>query len=197
MIIAVNNSRNITVLILRGISILFGLALLLFGLGDLLIPRARFVSSSPEPGATVAAPPTRVIVRFSNGLSTESQIDVVSTVRVLPSGEHEHLNGRSVIVSSGIDADDPSGKSMRADLRPDLHQGLYFINWRTSSAGLRAMTFGKTSFGVGMPVPEHITRDMKGKIWERTYQQRSRRAALVGGVILLALAYLLPRFKRS
>ncbi|MGH9905957.1 MAG: copper resistance CopC family protein, partial [Pyrinomonadaceae bacterium] len=158
-----NKPQELTSLILLVVSLIFGLTLLLFGLGDLLIPRARFVSSSPEPGATVAAPPTRVIVRFSNDLSMESQVDVVSTVRVLPSGEHEHLNGKSVIVSSGIDADDPSGKSMRADLRPDLHPGLYFINWRTSSAGWKAMTFGRTSFGVGMPVPEHITRDLGGK----------------------------------
>ncbi|MGH9960343.1 MAG: copper resistance CopC family protein, partial [Pyrinomonadaceae bacterium] len=183
-----NKPQELTSLILLVVSLIFGLTLLLFGLGDLLIPRARFVSSSPEPGATVAAPPTRVIVRFSNDLSMESQVDVVSTVRVLPSGEHEHLNGKSVIVSSGIDADDPSGKSMRADLRPDLHPGLYFINWRTSSAGWKAMTFGRTSFGVGMPVPEHITRDLGGKVLERTNRWRGRRAALIGGVILLALA---------
>jgi hypothetical protein len=47
-----------------------------------------------------------------------------------------------------------------------------------------------------MPVPDHITRDMMGTVWERTYEQRSRRGALVGGAVMVALAFLLPLFMR-
>jgi len=112
-------------------------------------------------------------------------------VRLSPSGEVDYLDGRSVVISSGLNAGDPSGRSMRAELRPGLHKGLHFVNWRTKSAGWRAITCGKTHFGVGMPVPEYITRD-SGAIWERNYNYRGRRAALIGGVAMIALAVALP-----
>lgn len=80
---------------------------------------------------------------------------------------------------------------MRADLQPGLHKGLYWVSWRTTSAGLRTVTYGKTYFSVGMPVPEGITDDMDGTIWERNYQWRSRRAAIVGGVVMIALGLLM------
>lgn len=193
----VSSEREIFNLIARVLLIALGAALLLFGIADLLIPRARFVSSSPQPGSTIAAPPTTVVVRFSNELSPESEIDVVSTVRLLPSGEQDYADGKTVVISSRLDPDDPSRRSMLADLRPGLHHGLYFIKWRTKSAGWRAITYGKTAFGAGTAVPEHITRDMDGSIWERTYQQRSRRGALVGGVVMIALGWFINAFKRG
>lgn len=183
--------QKISLLILRVLLFGLGAALLLVGGASLLVPRAKFVSSTPTAGSTIAEPPSTVIVNFSNKLSPESQIDVVSTIRLLPSGEVEYLDGRSVTVSSGLNAGDPSGKSMRAELRPGLHEGLYFVNWRTKSVPWRAITYGKTHFGVGMPVPGHITRN-SGTIWERNYDYRRRRAALVGGVVLLALGFALP-----
>jgi methionine-rich copper-binding protein CopC len=187
----VSNEQKIGLLISRVLLFIIGGVLLIFGVVSLLVPRAKFVSSTPTAGSTIAEPPTTVIVNFSNKLSSESQIDVVSTIRLLPSGEVENLNGRSVVISSGLNAGDPSGKSMRAELRAGLHEGLYFVNWRTKSAPWRAITYGKTHFGVGMPVPEHIIRD-SGTIWERSYDFRRRRAALVGGVMLIALAFALP-----
>jgi methionine-rich copper-binding protein CopC len=191
----VTTKRDFTLLISRVLLFFFGAALLLFGVASLLVPRAKFVSSTPAAGSTIAEPPSTVIVHFSNKLSPESKIDVVSTLELSPSGEVEYLDGRSVVVSSGLNADDRSGKSMRAELRPGLHDGLYFVNWRTKSAPWRAITYGRTHFGAAMPVPEHITRS-SGTIWERDYYFRGRRATLIGGVLMIALAFALPRIAR-
>ena len=175
----------------RAVVIFFGLALLLFGVLDLVTPRARFVNSNPPAGAIIAEPPSAVIVNFSNKLAGESTMDVTSTIRLLPSGETDYLDGSSVVMKSGIDPGDPGGKSMRADLRPGLHKGPFWVTWRTTSAGWRTITYGKTYFTVGMPMPEDITRGMEGAIWERNFEWRSRRAAIVGGVVMIALGLLM------
>jgi methionine-rich copper-binding protein CopC len=178
-------------LILRIVVIVFGLALLLFGALDLVIPRAQFVNSNPSAGAIIAEPPPAVILNFSNKLAHESTMDVTSTIRLLPSGEIDYLEERSVVMKSGIDAGDPGGKSMRTDLRPGLQNGLYWVSWRTTTAGWRTVTYGKTYFTVGMPVPEDITDNMNGIIWKRNYQWRGRRAAILGGIVMIALGLLM------
>ena len=176
-------------LILRVVVVLFGVALLLFGVLDQITPRARLVISNPSAGAIIPEPPSAVILNFSNQLAPESTMDVTSTIRLLASGEMEFLDGSSVILKSGIDPTDAGGKSMRADLRPGLHQGLYWVNWRTTTARWKTVTYGKTYFAVGMPIPQDVTRDMKGTIRERNYQWRSRRSAIVGGVVMIALGF--------
>ncbi len=179
------------------VAIFFGVALLLFGLLDLVVPHARFVSSNPPAGAIIAEPPSKVSITFSNRLAPESNMDVTSTIRLLPSGETDHLDGGSVVTSAGIDPVDSTGKSMRANLRPGLHKGLYFVNWRTTTAGWRTVTYGRTAFGVGMVIPDHITRDMSGNIWERTYDWRGRRGAIVGGVVMIGLGLFIWKSKRA
>jgi methionine-rich copper-binding protein CopC len=181
--------------ILRVILTFLGVALLLFGLWDLLVPRAQFVNSNPPAGSVVPDVPSVVVVNFSNKLAPASRLNVSSTIELLPSGEYENLGGGSVIVKSEIDPGDPSGRSLRAQLRPGLHKGLYWVNWSTQAAGWGTRSYGKTAFGVGMKVPDHVTKDMDGVIWERNYDHRGRRAALIGGVVLLALGLVL-RSKR-
>lgn len=176
----------------RVVLILFGAVLLIFGLWDLVTPRARFVNSNPPAGAVIVEPPSVVIVNFSNKLAAESTMDVTSTIRLLPNGEVEYLDGSSVVMKSQIDPGDPGGKSMRADLRPGLHKGLYWISWQTKSASWGAISYGKTYFTVGMPVPAGVTRDMQGAIWERNYQWRMRRSALVGGIVMIVLGLFIP-----
>lgn len=182
--------------ILRVALIIMGLALLLFGLAGLLVPRALFVGSNPAPGSVVNEVPVAVSIIFSEKLAAGSTMDVTSTVKRLPSGEIEYLVGSSVVTHSGIDPNDASGKTLRAELQPNLHQGLYWVNWRTTAAGWRTVAYGQTVFGVGMPIPEHTTKDMDGAKWERAYQWRSGRATLVGGVIMIVLGLFLPSRKR-
>jgi hypothetical protein len=139
--------------------------------------------------------PSVVTVNFSNKLHSDSKIDVTSTVELLPSGQNEFLTGGSVVMNSEIDPTDERGQTLRANLRPGLHKGLYYIKWTTKTAGWQTITNGETSFGVGMNVPEHVTKSMGGQIRERNSDYRRRRAALLGGIVLLALALLL-KFKR-
>lgn len=177
-----------------------GAASTLFGVADLVIPRARFVNSSPPAASIITEPPSAVIINFSNKLAPESTIDVTSTIRLLPSGEMDHLKGSSVVLKSGIDPGeqgDLNGKSMRADLRPGLHKGLYWVDWRTTSAGWRTVTYGKTYFTVGMQVPEGLTDDMDGAIWERNFDWRGKRAAIVGGVVMIALGLFVWKSKHQ
>lgn len=181
----------------RVVLIFLGLALLLFGVLDLVTPRARLANANPAAGTIVADPPAAVILSFNNKLAPESTMDVTSTIRLLASGEQDYLDGSSVVISSGIDPGDQGGKSMRADLRPGLHKGLYWVTWRTKAASWRTINYGKTYFSVGMRVPEHIPRDMDGAIWEHNYQWRGRRAALVGGVVMIALGLFVSSRKRQ
>lgn len=183
--------------ILRALLLFFGVVLLIFGLWDLLVPRAHFVNSNPAAGAVIEAPPSSVSVSFTNELDPESRLDVTSTIELLPSGEHEYLDGRSVITRAEIDPGDSSGKTLRAHLRPGLHKGIYWVSWTTRVSGWRTISYGKTVFGIGMKVPEHLTADMGGTVWERNYQYRSRRAALIGGVVLVVLGLFLPRSNTS
>ena len=188
--------REIILLLARVLLICFGVVLILFGAGSLLAPRARYVNSHPAAGAISAEPPAVASINFSNKLAPESTMDVTSTIRLLPSGEFDYLDGRSVTTNSGIDPSDASGRSMRANLRLNLHRGLYWISWRTTAARWRTVSYGQTAFGVGMPVPQYLTKDMGGTIRERIYEWRSRRAALVGGVMMIVLAFILPRAGR-
>ena len=177
--------------IFRILVVILGVGLFLFGLFDLLVPRAHFVSSNPAPGASIAEVPSFVTVSFTNKLDLQSQIGVTSTIELLPTGEQEGLAADSVILKSEIDPGDPTGRSLRAQLRPGLHKGLYWVNWTTRATGWGTRSYGKTVFAVGMSVPEHVTRDMKGVVWERNYDFRGRRAALVGGVVMVALGLFL------
>jgi methionine-rich copper-binding protein CopC len=45
----------------------------LIGLNDILMPRAHFISSHPEPGKSLYAAPTAVTVTFSDELAPSQQ----------------------------------------------------------------------------------------------------------------------------
>lgn len=182
-------------MILNISTLIIGLALLLFGVGDLLIPRARFVRATPAAGSVISEIPLFVILEFSSKLAPESTMDVTSTIRLLPNGESEYLNGSSVVVSSGLNSGDASGQSMRAELRPGLHKGLYLVSWRTTAAGWRTRTYGNTYFTVGMSAPESVKTGMADNFDEQNYDWRGRRAALVGGLLMVMLAVYLWKKK--
>ena len=101
-----SSRQKITNVIARVLLFVLGVAFILFGIADVLVPHARFVDSNPPAAAIVAEPPSAVIVTFSNKLTPESTMDVTSTVRLLPSGELDYLDGSSVVMESGIDPTD-------------------------------------------------------------------------------------------
>lgn len=183
-------------LIIRVVLLFFGSIMLLFGVYDLVVPRARYVNSSPTPGAELVALPASLSVSFSDELAPESSIGVVSTITLSTSGEKVYSDGRKFTVA-GPDPGDPQHRTLRAALEPGLPGGLYWVEWTAVAARGKSKRFGRFCFGAGMPVPPEITRDGAGALWERDYKWRGNRAALIGGVLLMALGALLPRKIRA
>jgi methionine-rich copper-binding protein CopC len=176
---------------------LFGLSILLVVVGQALMPRARYLESRPGPGSELGAVPAEVVVRFSREVTADSKLGVVSTVSILPFGQYSYTGGTDVFVRSGLDPNDPSHRSLRAVLRRGLAGGLYRVDWSTVAARGRAERFGSYYFGVGMPVPDHITKELGGPLRERDNygvdtEGVSPRAIALGGVLLIALAIFFP-----
>ena len=184
--------------VIRILFLVWGASMLLVGVTDLLAPRARYVGSQPEPGSTLAAVPTEIVVTFSNELHPDSAIRVVSTVSLLPSGEALYTGGEDVVAAAGLNPNDSSHRSLRAVLQPRLFDGLCRVDWSTMERRSRAERFGSFYFGVGMPVPAHLLGKTGRPFREddaSENEETSRRAALAGGVILIALGILLPRLR--
>ena len=177
--------------LMRALLLFCGSLMLLFGVWHLLAPSAQYVTSNPGPGSVLALPPQQVSIIFTEELASESTITVTSTIRLSPSGEQVYSDGDR-FVSSGPDASDPQRRTLRVELDPNLPAGLYWVQWKAVAARGKAERFGTLCFGVGMLVPDHITRDMPGAFREHDSQRRRRRAALLGGLLLIALGGLFP-----
>jgi len=185
-------------LAMRILCLSFGLLMLFVAVSDLFAPRARYVSSRPEPGSRLTAAPAEIVVTFSRGLHPRSRIQVICTASLLPSGEMSYSGGTDVVAESGLNPDDLSQHSLRAVLRTRLSDGLYRVDWTTMAERDGAERFGSYYFGVGLPVPEHIASETGNLPREQDvgeYWESSRRAAVVGGVFLIVLAVLLPRLR--
>jgi len=175
----------------RAVLLFCGSLMLLFGVWHLLVPKAQYSTSNPAPGAVLAVPPQEVSVSFTEQLDSESTITVTSTITLSPSGAQVYSDGEK-FASFGPDATDPQRRTLRVKLDPELPAGLYWVQWKAVAARGKAQRFGTFCFGVGMLVPDHITREMPGAFREHNYQWRRRRAALLGGLLLIALGALLP-----
>jgi methionine-rich copper-binding protein CopC len=179
--------------IIRGSALTIGTILLLFGVGEQLVPRASFVSANPTPGAALASPPASVAVNFNDKLAEDSEMSVSSTITLSPLGEPVYGNG-PVFKTKGPDSHDPEQRTLRADLDPKLPHGLYWVNWTTVAAYGRAKSSGRFCYAVGITVPGSITREHAGGFYERDYRWRSDRAALLGGIFMVLIAVFSPRF---
>ncbi|HSE21905.1 MAG TPA: copper resistance protein CopC [Pyrinomonadaceae bacterium] len=180
--------------LIRAVLIFIGSVLLVFGTWDKLRPRGRYESSSPKPGSVLSRAPELVTIQFSDALDWESELSVVSTITLEPNGEAIFEDGEPVIVH-GPSPENPRALNilMPSDKRP----GLYWVRWRVVTARGKAARFGSFCFGVGMPIPEHITRETPGGFSERDERERSYRAVLLGGLLLVVLGVVFPRVSRS
>ena len=184
--------RKIILLISRVLSFFFGGAMLLFGGASMLVPRANFVSSTPPAGSIITESPAAVIVNFSSKLSPESQIDVVSTMRLSPSGSLGYLTGARSVISSGSNRAIPAADRFAAN---DYRTSVFSTSeWRTKSEGWRSITYAST-LRFGMPVPEHIRRYGELSLIGTTTTD-VRRAHFWRGFII-SLAFALPAIERS
>ena len=137
----------------RTLLIGFGLIMFVFGLADFFKTRPHFVGSFPEPGQSTVSPPTAVTVNFSEELSPESTISVVSTVTEKATGELSYSGGEKVNTTSAIDIYSPPNRSLKAILQLDLPNGLYRVDWNTLAVKTRAQRFGSycpASDGIGV-----------------------------------------------
>jgi len=143
-----------------------GLIMSLFGLNDIFTTRACFVSSNPQPGKSIYAPPTAVTVTFSEELTPQSTISVVSTVRLNSSGEPSYSGGEKVSTSSAIDIYDPKHRTLKAILMLEPPSGLYRVDWTAIAAKNEAGRFGSYYYAAGMAIPDHILREGKNSLRE-------------------------------
>lgn len=176
--------------------LVMGSVLLLFGLWNWLIPRARYVTSNPRPGAMVATTPSAVTVDFSEELDVTSRISVASTITLSAAGERIYGDGKRFIVN-GPAAHDSTHRTLYVALDPDLPTGLYWVQWNAVAARGKSQRSGSFCYGVGMSVPDDIMRDMPGAIYERNYRFRDHRAVVLGGLLLVGLGLFLPQLRVS
>jgi hypothetical protein len=162
-----------------------GVLMLLFSVGDSMRPRAAFVASTPEPGASLAVAPRAIRVAFDRALTPASRLSLV----YLPVVGSENDIARDVDVVSRLASDDVQRRTLEA-IPPRLGNGLYLVRWVAyPSPGGGVIRNGSFGFGVGAVVPP----DSDGRILsmtERDSGARGRRSTLAGGVILLVLAAL-------
>ena len=186
---------------IRLVCLVLGVGMLFAPIEDLLATRARYVSSSPSPGAMVDRVPDSVTIRFSHTLDPVSSISVHLAASPSPSGELSYPHPQlQVITSAGIDSHDLENRSLRAALIPGLAAGLYRVEWKTLAKNeQRASRSGRFFFGVG--IPTHILRDLGDPLRERdtgislneaTSSPSPRTTLLISGLLFLGVAAALP-----
>jgi methionine-rich copper-binding protein CopC len=129
----------------------FGLWLLLSGTTELLVPRARFLDSTPAPGVTVAAAPASVKITFDRELHPSSGVLVWKSDR---------RNVARVDRGLALEPHDAGRQTLVASLEPDVPEGLYRVEWHARTAALYFTAWGTQGtfyFGVRVPVPTHLT----------------------------------------
>jgi methionine-rich copper-binding protein CopC len=164
--------------------IALGALMLLFSAGEALRARTRYVSSDPAPGATLAAPPADVRVRFERALHPGSRLWVDRTAP----GEAASRVGES----SGLDSDDAQGTTLKVALAESA-TGHYRVSWQALPASGGSARNGSFHFAVGMPLPESAAG---GELEDRVAGERAKRKTVVGGLALLLLGAALPHLGR-
>ena len=162
-----------------------GVLMLVFWISDSVRVRAAYVTSTPQPAASLATAPSAIRVAFDHALDSASTISLV----YLPVVASENDIARDVSVTSRLASDDVTRRTLEA-IPPQLGTGLYLVRWTAyPSRGGGVIRNGSLGFGVGVAVPP----DSDGRtlsLTERDSGRRGRRSTLLGGVILLVLAAL-------
>jgi len=166
-----------------------GALMLTFGALQLLSPRPRFSEASPAPGGSLSRPPGAIEVRFTQALNPAATISLHRTMG--PGGDYSAA-GPVVEHTRALSRDDVSGRSLRLDPLPPLTGGVYRVDWRVMAAGRTDITYGHYFFAVGASMPEDLKGPQGRPFAERDARQRGNRAALLSGVVLVALALLVP-----
>jgi hypothetical protein len=162
-----------------------GTLLLLFGAADGLRARASYVDSRPAAGATLATSPRAVRVTLAARLNPGSSLSIIRLAG--KPGEFP----QDVKIDSRLAPDDPDRRTIEGVPTRALSTGLYRVAWWARPTGGGGAQQGTFSFGVAVAVPSDTPDDVH-TVSERDAGARKRRQILFGGVLLLALAVLLP-----
>lgn len=183
---------GIPIVVLRVALVGWGVILLAVGGCDLLKPRASLVESTPAPGAVLEASPASVVLRFDEPLGEQAHVRVASTITLSPAQEQEFGSGPE-FTANGPDPSDAHRRTLRVELPPGLPGGLYWVSWRTGVTPGGGGRYGQFCYSVGMPIPESILAENPGGKSERDSRRRQRNGALVGGLIMFALAAIIRK----
>jgi methionine-rich copper-binding protein CopC len=170
------DSRNASLALIA-----LGTLMMAFGAGEALLARTRYVGSDPAPGATLAAPPATVRVRFEGALHPASGLHVDRTA---PGEVASRVSAASEL--------DP-GDAERATLKVALESGsagIYHVSWHALPASGGGARAGSFRFAVGTPLPAG------GELEDHVAGERAKRKTVVGGLALALLGAALPRFGR-
>jgi methionine-rich copper-binding protein CopC len=153
----------------RTIAAAFAACLTLALLGTTALAHARFASSTPAPGQTLASSPASVVITFTEELAQGSTGSVTDAA------------GARVDTAATIDANARTKLSIA--LKPSLPNGVYKVAWHSIAEDDAAVLDGTFFFGVGVPAPSTSTAPGLPAM-----------ALLIAGLaVLLASLALLPR----
>jgi len=103
---------------------------------------AKFVSSTPAPGQTVASSPANVTITFTEELGAGT------------TGSVADANGATVSTGTKISDDH---LQLAIALKPGLPNGVYKVSWHSVAEDDQGMLDGSFFFGVGVPAPSTAT----------------------------------------
>jgi methionine-rich copper-binding protein CopC len=118
-------------------------ALTTFALGGAALAHARYASSTPAPGQTLASSPAMVVVNFDEELASGS------------TGSVADANGAAASTGGTIDPNERT--KLTIALKPSLPNGVYKVSWHSVSADDGDELDGTFFFGVGVPAPSTAT----------------------------------------
>jgi methionine-rich copper-binding protein CopC len=144
-------------------------AITTLALATVALAHARYASSTPAPGQTLAASPAAVVITFTEELAAAS------------TGKVTDASGATVSTSATIDANDRT--KLTIALKPSLPNGVYKVSWHSVSADDGDELDGSFFFGVGVPAPSTATAPNPAGI----------ALVLAGIVIALTSFALMPR----
>jgi methionine-rich copper-binding protein CopC len=112
-------------------------------LPSVALAHARFASSTPAPGQTLASSPAAVVITFDEELAAGS------------TGSVTDAQGATVSTGAAIDANERTRLSI--SLKPALPNGVYKVSWHSISADDGDELDGSFFFGVGVSAPSTAT----------------------------------------
>ena len=178
--------------ILRVLCLGWGLILVTFAGCELAAPRGRLVEAVPAPGTTIEGSPSAIVLRFSEPITKGSEATLRATYTLDEAGEPVYDPGVEFRAEQP-DPADASHRTLSIALSGPLPKGLYAVQWRTVAVNGSAIRYGTVHYAVGTSIPDHILSDHPGGVYERNVRQRRTMATLAGGLILIALAFLVGR----